>query len=78
MTVWTPRDREDRSDSSTIVELATGMDFGRAVHQAITSLAVRLEEAVRFFFCFFFFRISYKFFLTIFNYNNNPHYLFKI
>ena len=52
MTVWTPRDREDRSDSSTIVELATGMDFGRAVHQAITSLAVRLEDAVRFFFFF--------------------------
>ena len=61
MTVWTPRDREDRSDSSTIVELATGMDFGRAVHQAITSLAVRLEDAVSLF--FFFFRISYKFFL---------------
>ena len=76
MTVWTPRDREDRSDSSTIVELAIGMDFGRAVHQAITSLAVRLEDAVRFFF-FFFLRISYKFFFTFFNYND-PHYLFKI
>ena len=61
MTVWTPRDREDRSDSSTIVELATGRNFGRAVHQAIPSLAVRLEETVSFFFIF---TISYEFFLT--------------
>ena len=55
MTIWTPRNIEDRSDSSTIVQLATGTDFGRALHQAITSLAVRLEEAVRFFFSFSFY-----------------------
>ena len=61
MTIWTPRNIEDRSDSSTIVQLATGTDFGRALHQAITSLAVRLE-AVSFFFLFLF-TISYKFFL---------------
>ena len=75
MTIWTPRNIEDRSDSSTIVQLATGTDFGRALHQAITSLAVKLEEAVRFFFSFSFYKL--QIFFTFFNYNES-HYLFKI